>query len=92
MGIGNDMMNGLIRALASDPEAANEIADAVNLGQEALSAIASAQDSAKQVFADSQPVAFAAIERAQVAAKLADIGKPKVDPFAVVPAAFATKP
>jgi hypothetical protein len=79
MGIGIDTMNTLISAVAGDPSARAEIADAVNRGNEALRAIDLGSEGAKQVFAQSKPAEFEAVRAAEVARRLDAVVNAKAD-------------
>lgn len=77
MGIGTDTMKSLIAAVAGDPSARAEIADAVNLGNQALNAIDHGEVKALSVFAEAKPSEFEAVRAAEVAKKLEDVINPK---------------
>lgn len=77
MGIGYDTMKGLIAAVAGDPNARAELADAVNLGNEGIRAHDLGNGDAKNVFADQNRTQFEVVRTAEVAKRLEEVINPK---------------
>lgn len=91
MGIGTDAIKNLAAALAGSPNALAELDAAQD--QLALTRVAylSGEHEARQKFAESKPAEFAPVRDAEVAKKLADLNKPKVEGIAAAVAEVAER-
>lgn len=92
MGIGFDRMKQLIADVASDPNAKQEILDAVTLGNVAVNAIEVAERGAKEDFVAVKVVEFEPTRAAAVTVALVEVGKPPPKADAVAADALADAP